>query len=64
MMRTVVVAVAPSLVGCSLSLRASVSMAKSLEPMAASLVAFLRPGDGQGRGPYGLEVWRLMYRAR
>ncbi len=30
----------------------------------ASLVAFLRPGDGQGRGPYGLEVWRLTYRAR
>jgi len=30
----------------------------------ASLVALLRPGDGQGRGPYGLEVWRLTYRAR
>jgi WD40 repeat protein len=30
----------------------------------ASMVAFLRPGDGQGHGPYGLEVWRLTYRAR
>jgi WD40 repeat protein len=30
----------------------------------ASLVALLRPGDGQGHGPYGLEVWRLTYRAR
>ncbi|PYO09516.1 MAG: hypothetical protein DMD75_15525 [Candidatus Rokuibacteriota bacterium] len=30
----------------------------------ASLVALLRPGDGQGRGPYGLEVWRLAYRTR
>jgi WD40 repeat protein len=30
----------------------------------ASLVALLRPGDGQGHGPYGLEVWRLNYRAR
>jgi WD40 repeat protein len=29
----------------------------------ASLVALLRPGDDQGRGPYGLEIWRLMYRA-
>lgn len=29
----------------------------------ASLVAFLRPGDDQGRGPYGLEVWRLSYQA-
>ena len=28
----------------------------------ASLVALLRPGDDQGRGPYGLEVWRLTYR--
>jgi len=28
----------------------------------ASLVALLRPGDAQGRGPYGLEVWRLTYR--
>ena len=30
----------------------------------ASLVALLRPGDDQGRGPYGLEVWRLTYRTR
>ena len=30
----------------------------------ASLVALLRPGDAQGRGPYGLEVWRLSYRGR
>ena len=30
----------------------------------ASLVALLRPGDLQGRGPYGLEVWRLNYLAR
>ncbi len=29
-----------------------------------SLVALLRPGDAQGRGPYGLEVWRLTYRGR
>jgi len=28
----------------------------------ASLVALLHPGDHQGRGPYGLEVWRLSYR--
>jgi WD40 repeat protein len=28
----------------------------------SSLVALLRPGDVQGRGPYGLEVWRLTYR--
>ena len=28
----------------------------------ASLVALLRPGDHQGRGPYGVEVWRLTYR--
>jgi WD40 repeat protein len=27
-----------------------------------SLVALLRPSDGQGHGPYGLEVWRLSYR--
>ena len=27
-----------------------------------SLVALLRPADGQGHGPYGLEVWRLEYR--
>ena len=30
----------------------------------ASLVALLRPGDTEGRGPYGLEVWRLSYRGR
>ncbi len=30
----------------------------------ASLVALLRPGDDQGRGPYGLEVWRLTYRTK
>ena len=30
----------------------------------ASLVALLRPGDLQGRGPYGLEVWRLNYLTR
>ena len=28
----------------------------------AGLVALLHPGDDQGRGPYGLEVWRLTYR--
>jgi WD40 repeat protein len=30
----------------------------------ASTVALLRPGDAQGAGPYGLEVWRLTYRAK
>ena len=30
----------------------------------SSLVALLRPGDVQGRGPYGLEVWRLTYSTR
>ena len=30
----------------------------------ASLAALLRPGDTEGRGPYGLEVWRLSYRSR
>ncbi len=30
----------------------------------ASTVAFLRPGDDQGRGPYGLEVWSLNYGTR
>jgi WD40 repeat protein len=30
----------------------------------ASTVAFLRPGDIQGAGPYGIEVWRLVYRAK
>jgi len=30
----------------------------------ASTVALLRPGDDQGRGPYGLEVWRLIYQSR
>ena len=30
----------------------------------ASLMALLRPGDSQGHGPYGLEVWRVTYRAR
>ena len=29
--------------------------------LPASMVAFLRPGDDQGRGPYGLEVWRLNF---
>jgi WD40 repeat protein len=29
--------------------------------LPASMVAFLRPGDDQGRGPYGLEVWRLSF---
>jgi WD40 repeat protein len=29
----------------------------------AGLIALLRPGDDQGRGPYGLEIWRLIYRA-
>lgn len=32
--------------------------------LPASMVAFLRPGDGQGRGPYGLEVWRLNYQGK
>ena len=32
--------------------------------LPASTVALLRPGDDQGRGPYGLEVWRLTYQAR
>jgi len=27
--------------------------------LPASLVALTRPGDEQGRGPYGLEVWRF-----
>ena len=31
--------------------------------LPASMVAFLRPGDDQGRGPYGLDVWRLNYQA-
>lgn len=30
----------------------------------ASTVAFLRPGDAQGAGPYGLEVWSLAYRGK
>ena len=30
--------------------------------LPASMVALLRPGDAQGRGPYALEVWRLSYR--
>ena len=30
----------------------------------ASLIALLRPGDSQGHGPYGLEVWRVTYRSR
>src|SRR5207249_1329363 len=30
----------------------------------SSLVALLHPGDVQGRGPYGLEVWRLTYSTR
>ena len=30
----------------------------------SSLVALLRPGDEQGRGPYALEVWRLTYSTR
>ncbi|MGH7343997.1 MAG: WD40 repeat domain-containing protein [Candidatus Rokuibacteriota bacterium] len=29
----------------------------------AGLIALLRPGDDQGRGPYGLEIWRLTYRS-
>jgi WD40 repeat protein len=32
--------------------------------LPASMVAFLRPGDDQGRGPYGLEVWRLIYQPK
>lgn len=32
--------------------------------MPASTVALLRPSDGEGRGPYGLEVWRLTYGAK
>jgi len=32
--------------------------------LPASMVALLRPGDPEGRGPYGLEVWRLTYRAK
>src|SRR5262245_4595245 len=32
--------------------------------MPARMVALLRPGDDQGRGPYGLEVWRLNYHGR
>jgi len=27
--------------------------------LPASLVALIRPGDAQGRGPHGLEVWRF-----
>ena len=30
----------------------------------ASTVALLRPGQEQGGGPYGLEVWRLIYQSR
>src|SRR3989441_3494248 len=63
----------------ALTLRGSVSMASALEAMApvslalnrdgaralgASMVALLRPGDTEGRGPYGVEVWRLTYRAK
>ena len=29
--------------------------------LRASMVALLRPGDSQGRGPYGVEVWRLSF---
>jgi len=29
--------------------------------LPANLVALLRPGSADGRGPYGLEVWRLSY---
>jgi len=32
--------------------------------LGASMVALLRPGDTEGRGPYGVEVWRLTYRAK
>jgi hypothetical protein len=32
--------------------------------LPASTVALLRPGDEQGRGSYGLEVWRLTYRTK
>jgi WD40 domain-containing protein len=32
--------------------------------LPGSMVAFLRPGDGEGRGPYGLEVWRLNYQGK
>ena len=31
---------------------------------AASTVALLHAGDGQGKGPYGLEVWQLQYAAK
>ena len=30
----------------------------------AEVLPLLRPGDVQGRGPYGLEVWRLSYATR
>src|SRR5439155_1595555 len=30
----------------------------------ASAVALLHAGDGQGKGPYGLEVWQLQYSAK
>ena len=29
--------------------------------LPASMVAFLRPADSEGRGPYGLDVWRLSF---
>lgn len=32
--------------------------------LPVSLVALLRPGNDQGGGPYGLEVWRLEFRGR
>jgi len=32
--------------------------------LPSSMVALLRPGGTQGGGPYGVEVWRLTYRAR
>ena len=30
----------------------------------AGAVALLHPGDAEGRGPYGLEVWQLVYGAK
>ena len=32
--------------------------------LPASMVAFLRPADDQGRGPYALDVWRLNYQGK
>ncbi len=32
--------------------------------LGACVVALLHPGGGDGRGPYGLQVWKLDFHAR